>query len=80
MALIKKSNGKGKAFSIEFKPEQFKWCEDLIKGNVLIILGGIMDSFGMKVKPDISYKVGKHKGNNHVMVIPEDQLEGLDIK
>ena len=63
-----------------FEPEQFAWTDELIRGNVLIILGGTMDSFGKKVQPGIRYKIGKHKQNGFAMIVPEDQLHVLESK
>ena len=60
---------------MEFKEDEFVWCEELLIGIALTMTGyiGITDSSGRPISNTRFYKVGKHKYNGKIAIIPTEK-------
>lgn len=66
---------------MELVTADFNWCDRDIIGEAILQKGGSIDSFANEIDGDIFYRVGKHKTNGVVLIIPTDRNyknEGLN--
>ena len=50
--------------------DDFNWTEGPVLGATLIGLGGKIDSYNNKLERDKVYRVGKHKTEGQVVILP----------
>jgi len=59
--------------------EDFNWTDKPVLGATLRGLGGTMDSYKHEIKKDKLYRVGKHKTEGQVVILPVEK-ENKDEK
>lgn len=57
----------------ELKRDDYNWTAEPVVGISLMIVGGVSDSFGNHINPEVYYEVGKHKETGKVAILPTER-------